>query len=82
MTRRSLLETAGLAVAGTGFAGLFGSPAEAQALDLPPGLPTGTRAQAGLDALPGKKMINVFGAPIDAADARIIADYLKKNYGS
>jgi mono/diheme cytochrome c family protein len=28
------------------------------------------------------KMINVFGAPIDAADARIIADYLKKNYGS
>ena len=28
------------------------------------------------------KMINVFGAPIDAADAKIIADYLKKNYGS
>ena len=28
------------------------------------------------------KMINVFGAPIDATDARIIADYLKKNYGS
>ena len=27
------------------------------------------------------KMINVFGAPIDQADAKIIADYLKKNYG-
>ena len=28
------------------------------------------------------KMIKVFGAPIEDADARIIADYLKKNYGS
>jgi mono/diheme cytochrome c family protein len=28
------------------------------------------------------KMINVFGAPIDAADAKAIAEYLKKNYGS
>jgi mono/diheme cytochrome c family protein len=28
------------------------------------------------------KMIKVFGAPIDAADAKAIADYLKKNYGS
>jgi mono/diheme cytochrome c family protein len=28
------------------------------------------------------KMIKVFGAPIDEADAKIIADYLKKNYGS
>jgi len=28
------------------------------------------------------KMINAFGAPIDAADAKTIADYLKKNYGS
>jgi sulfite dehydrogenase (cytochrome) subunit B len=27
------------------------------------------------------KMINAFGAPIDAADAKIIADYLKANYG-
>jgi sulfite dehydrogenase (cytochrome) subunit B len=27
------------------------------------------------------KMINAFGAPIDQADAKIIADYLKKNYG-
>jgi sulfite dehydrogenase (cytochrome) subunit B len=28
------------------------------------------------------KMIKVFGAPIDAADAKAIADYLKANYGS
>jgi mono/diheme cytochrome c family protein len=28
------------------------------------------------------KMINAFGAPIDQADAKIIADYLKKNYGT
>ncbi len=27
------------------------------------------------------KMINAMGAPIDANDAKIIADYLKKNYG-
>jgi hypothetical protein len=26
-------------------------------------------------------MINAFGAPIDQADAKAIADYLKKNYG-
>ena len=28
------------------------------------------------------KMIKTFGAPIDDADAKEIADYLKKNYGS
>jgi len=28
------------------------------------------------------KMIRVFGAPISEADAKEIADYLKKNYGS
>jgi hypothetical protein len=28
------------------------------------------------------KMIKAFGAPIDETDAKIIADYLKKNYGS
>jgi mono/diheme cytochrome c family protein len=28
------------------------------------------------------KMINAFGAPIDEADAKIIADYLKSNYGT
>jgi mono/diheme cytochrome c family protein len=28
------------------------------------------------------KMIKAFGAPVDDADAKIIADYLKKNYGS
>jgi mono/diheme cytochrome c family protein len=27
------------------------------------------------------KMINVFGAPIGADDAKAIAEYLKKNYG-
>ena len=28
------------------------------------------------------KMIKAFGAPINDADAKIISDYLKKNYGS
>ena len=28
------------------------------------------------------KMIRAFGAPINGDDAKIIADYLKKNYGS
>ena len=28
------------------------------------------------------KMIKAFGAPIDDADAKVIADYLGKNYGS
>ena len=28
------------------------------------------------------KMINAFGAPIDPADAKIIAVYLKNNYGT
>jgi mono/diheme cytochrome c family protein len=28
------------------------------------------------------KMIRAFGAPISDVDAKIIADYLKKNYGS
>jgi mono/diheme cytochrome c family protein len=28
------------------------------------------------------KMIRAFGAPINEADAKEIADYLKKNYGS
>jgi sulfite dehydrogenase (cytochrome) subunit B len=27
------------------------------------------------------KMIEAFGAPIDAADAKTISDYLKQNYG-
>jgi mono/diheme cytochrome c family protein len=27
------------------------------------------------------KMINAYGAPIDQADAKAIADYLKSNYG-
>jgi hypothetical protein len=29
-----------------------------------------------------KKMIGVYGAPINAADAQIIAEYLDKNYGA
>ena len=36
---------------------------------------------AGWDAEVAK-MINAFGAPIDQADAKIIADYLKSNYGT
>ena len=36
---------------------------------------------AGWDAEVAK-MINAFGAPIDAADAKIIADYLKSDYGT
>ena len=35
---------------------------------------------AGWDAEVAK-MINAFGAPIDQADAKTIADYLKSNYG-
>jgi mono/diheme cytochrome c family protein len=35
---------------------------------------------AGWDAEVAK-MINAFGAPIDQGDAKIIADYLKSNYG-
>ena len=36
---------------------------------------------AGWDAEVAK-MINVFGTPIGASDAKAIADYLKANYGS
>jgi len=36
---------------------------------------------AGWDAEVGK-MIKAYGAPIDDADAKAIAEYLKKNYGS
>jgi hypothetical protein len=35
---------------------------------------------AGWDAEVAK-MINVFSAPTDQADAKVIADYLKENYG-
>ena len=28
------------------------------------------------------KMIKAFGAPINEEDAKVVADYLKKNYGS
>jgi mono/diheme cytochrome c family protein len=36
---------------------------------------------AGWDAEVAK-MINAFGAPIDQADAKVIAEYLETNYGS
>ncbi|MBS0533895.1 MAG: cytochrome c [Proteobacteria bacterium] len=36
---------------------------------------------AGWDAEVAK-MINAYGAPVDAEDAKAIAEYLKKNYGS
>jgi sulfite dehydrogenase (cytochrome) subunit B len=36
---------------------------------------------AGWDAEVAK-MIDAFGAPIDQADAKVIADYLTKNYGN
>jgi DMSO/TMAO reductase YedYZ molybdopterin-dependent catalytic subunit len=48
LTRRRLLEAAGSAAAAAGLA-------KAQALDLPSALPGGTRAEAMLEALPGKK---------------------------
>ena len=35
---------------------------------------------SGWDAEVGK-MINAFGAPIDQADAKVIVDYLNRNYG-
>ena len=35
---------------------------------------------AGWDAEVAK-MVNAYGAPIAADDAKVIADYLKKNYG-
>jgi DMSO/TMAO reductase YedYZ molybdopterin-dependent catalytic subunit len=61
ITRRSLLEAAGtgavLAGAEHALSRTFVSPAEAQgaALSLPAQLPEGTRREAVLDALPGKK---------------------------
>jgi DMSO/TMAO reductase YedYZ molybdopterin-dependent catalytic subunit len=172
ITQRNLLEAAGvgaiLAGSGSAVPRLFATEADAEvALNLSPMLPDGTRAQAILDTLPGKKpliklsyrppnyespieylrteitpndqffvryhlsdiprldaktwklaiggeganeeiqlglddlkqlpavevvalcqcsgnrrgQINAFGAPIDQADAKIIADYLKSNYG-
>src|ERR1700694_5153824 len=60
ITRRTLLEAAGtgaaLAGAGLGFPRGIGSEAQAQAaLKLSPMLSEGTRAEAVLDTLPGKK---------------------------
>ena len=59
ITRRSLLERAGtgamLAGAGHTLSRSFISQAEAAALNLPLQLPEGTRREAVLDALPGKK---------------------------
>jgi sulfite dehydrogenase (cytochrome) subunit A len=60
ISRRSLLEAAGvgtiLAGSGTAVPRLFTTPAEAEVpLNLPPALPEGTRSEAILDTLPGKK---------------------------
>ncbi len=54
MTRRGVLKAAGAGAAIAGY-GYPISEALAQALKLPAELPDGTRAQAVLDALPGKK---------------------------
>ena len=59
ITRRSLLEAAGigtiLAGSGTAAPQLFATEADAGALNLSPMLPDGTRTEAILDTLPGKK---------------------------
>src|SRR5262245_41639989 len=52
LTRRHLIRTAGLALAGSGI-GL--KSVGAAALDMPSALPDGIRKSATLDALPGKK---------------------------
>src|SRR5580704_5756184 len=52
MNRRHILEAGG-ALVGTGW--LSSLPAESAGLDLPAALPAGTRAEATLAALPGKK---------------------------
>jgi sulfite dehydrogenase (cytochrome) subunit A len=56
ISRRRLLEGAGAVAAGTGMGlGLGLLKASAAPLDLPKGLPAGVRAEAALEALPGKK---------------------------
>src|SRR5438132_13751598 len=59
INRRHLLGATGVGVALAGASlvspRLFGSQAQAQALGLPAQLPEGTRQEAVLDALPGKK---------------------------
>jgi DMSO/TMAO reductase YedYZ molybdopterin-dependent catalytic subunit len=57
ITRRTLLEAAGAgaALAGTGLALPTFNEAEAEGLKLSAGLPAGTRGEAALDTLPGKK---------------------------
>src|SRR5450755_2661464 len=54
ISRRRLLEGVGAVVAGSGI-GLDLLKASAAPLDLPKGLPSGVRAEAVLEALPGKK---------------------------
>src|ERR1700675_544657 len=54
LTRRGMLKAAG-AGAAIGRSGLAIPKALADALNLPAALPDGTRAEAVLDALPGKK---------------------------
>jgi len=57
ITRRRLLEVTGAAaaLAGSDLSSSLTSVAHAQALTLPPVLPEGTRGEAFLEALPGKK---------------------------
>jgi DMSO/TMAO reductase YedYZ molybdopterin-dependent catalytic subunit len=55
LTRRRLLEAGAGAALATGFTLSQSEPTEAAGLDLPAALPAGTRAEAVLDTLPGKK---------------------------
>jgi hypothetical protein len=55
ITRRRLIERAGLGAAGAGLCLPRRAGAEAAKLTLPPALAEGTRAEAVLDSLPGKK---------------------------
>src|ERR1700730_18432411 len=57
ITRRRLVETAGAAALSVGGNLIWPGPLEAAAAmeDLPPELPAGTREEAVLDALPGKR---------------------------
>jgi DMSO/TMAO reductase YedYZ molybdopterin-dependent catalytic subunit len=55
ITRRTVLGAAGATLAGASFRFASSSPAQAAGLELPSALAPGARAEAVLDALPGKK---------------------------
>ena len=65
--------------AGTGADKVEGNCAACHSLDYIP-MNSPFLNAAGWDA-EVNKMINAFGAPISAADAKTIGDYLKANYG-